>query len=45
METLVSEVEAALGELVSHRVAVQRKLEEVLAAMLAVRDTVLTATA
>lgn len=40
MEILVSEVEGALGELVSHRVAVQQKLEDVLGCLLAVRETV-----
>lgn len=45
MEVLVSEVEGALGELVSHRLAVQQKLEDVLASLLAVRETVHSVTA
>lgn len=45
MEILASEVEAALGELVSHRVYVQQKLEDVLGSLQAVRETVFTVTA
>ena len=37
---LVLEVEAALGELVSHRLAMQQKLEDVCGCLLAVRETV-----